>query len=100
MGRGQDTGIILEPKQRRRGLRDQIPDDGGGKHDQRERQRKEKDANIGRRREAEQHRSLECAFADADERFEHDHQHGRLDAEQRPVHKRDAASERIEQAQP
>ena len=49
--------------------------------------------------EPEQQRGLERAPADADERFDHDHQHGRLDAEQRAVHHREAAPERVEQAQ-
>ena len=51
------------------------------------------------RRQREQQRGLERALADADERLDHDHQHGGLDAEQRAVDQRDAAAERVEQAQ-
>ena len=51
-------------------------------------------------RQADQQRGLERAPADADQRLEHDHQHGRLDAEQRAVDQREAAPERVEQAEP
>ena len=47
---------------------------------------------------ADQQARLQRAAADADQRLDHDHQHRRLDAEQRAVDHRDAAPEHVEQA--
>jgi hypothetical protein len=51
-------------------------------------------------RQTDQQRGLQGAAADTHQRFDHDHQHRRLDAEQGPVYYRDAAPQRVEDAQP
>ena len=86
----------FKPMQRGRRSRHQEADQRGRDHDHRKRNRQEVDADEGRPRDPEQHRGLERALADADERLDHDHQHGGLDAEQRAIDERDAAPERIE----
>jgi hypothetical protein len=82
-----------------RGLRDEIADQRRTGDDEREWQRKEKDADECEERQPDQRCGLEPATCDPHQSLDHDHQHRGLDAEQRAVDHRDAASERIEQAQ-
>ena len=93
------TISTLQPEPFRRRPRDQIADQRRGADDQRKRQRQKENADEGRARQRDQQLGLERALADAQQRLDHDHQHGGLDAEQRAVDQRNAAPERIEQAQ-
>ena len=89
----------LQSEQAGRGLRDQEADEGRGHDDQGKRQVEEEDADEGRARQRQQQPGLQRPAPDSNQRFDHDHQHGGLDSEQRAIHDRDAATEHVEQAE-
>jgi hypothetical protein len=88
-----------QPEQVGARARDDVAGGRGEAHDQRKRQVKKEDADIGECGEAEHERRFQCALANTDQRFDHDHQHGRLDAVERSVDCRDAAAISVEQTQ-
>ena len=69
-----------------------------GDNDQRKRRGEKEDADERQGRERNQQRRLQGALTDTDQRFEDDHQHGGLDAEQRAVDRTQAPPIGIEQA--
>ena len=75
------------------------PDDPRDQDDQRKWRVEKEDRDEGRRRDPKQDVVVECAFADPNDRLQHDRQHGRLEAEEHGLHHADVAEGRIDPTQ-
>ena len=82
-----------------RAARHEVTDQCRKHDDERKWRVEEEDCDEGRTRDPVEQRRFQRTLANAQQRFDHDHQHGSLDAEQRTVDPRDATPKCVKKAQ-